>query len=128
MTTEEKLNRLKEIFWDYDIEKLPVDKIINMEFKHDDDYSYNLIINRMLERLDWYDLLDILGSDRIKEVLTKERISKLRFSELRDKYEFLRKILSGENVSFTGWGDGYYNQIKHTLFSNRWYSIKQTLL
>jgi hypothetical protein len=81
----------------------------------------------MLERLNWYDLLEILGLDIIKQVLDQNTIDGLRHHELREKYGFLRKVLSGENVSFTGWGDEYYQQIKHTLFSNRWYRFKPTL-
>lgn len=128
MSIEEKYNTLKKIFWDYNIDLLPLNKIVNMQFDDIDKYEFDLIVNRMLERLSWYELLEILGLELIKKFLTTETISKIRFTELRDKYEFIRKILSGETVSFTGWGDEYYQQIKHTLFSNRWYSTKQALL
>lgn len=128
MSIEEKYNTLKKIFWDYNIDLLPLNKIVNMQFDDIDKYEFDLIVNRMLERLSWYELLEILGLELIKKFLTTETISKIRFTELRDKYEFIRKILSGETVSFTGWGDEYYQQIKHTLFSNRWYSTKQVLL
>ncbi len=128
MTYEEKYKKLKGIFWDYDTEKLPLDKIIIRQYGFIDNYVFNLILSRMLERLNWYDLLDILSLQNVREFLTKETIDRLHFAELRDKYEFIRKVLSGENISFTGWGDEYYKKIKHTLFSNRWYSTKQTLL
>jgi hypothetical protein len=85
-------------------------------------------VNRMFERLNWHELMDILGVDRIKKLLTKESISRIRFPELRERYEFIRKILSREPVSFTGWGDAYHQRIKHTLFSDRWYRSKPTLL
>jgi len=127
MTFEEKYIVLKKIFWDYHTEKLPLEKIINGDFHSVDDYSFNLIIVRMFERLNWYDLIEILGLNKIRQLLTVDTIAKLHFTELRDKYEFLRKVLSGEDVSFTGWGDAYYQQIKHTLFSNRWYSPQQAL-
>ena len=128
MTTEEKYKALKKIFWDYNIALLPLNKIAEGDFKSIDAYEFKLLLNRMLERLSWYELLEILELAAIKEYLTIETISKIRFVELRDKYEYLRKVLSGEPLSFTGWGDAYYSKIKHTLFSNRWYSIKQTLL
>jgi hypothetical protein len=86
-----------------------------------DKYTFNFIIVRMLERLSWYDLLEILGPENLKQILIPEIIDKLHSKELRAKYEFIRKILSGEDLSFTGWGDAYYQRIKHTLFSNRWY-------
>ncbi len=128
MTPEEKYRTLKIIFWDYRTDLLPLDKVINRELDSIGDYEFNMMLNRMLERLSWYDLLEILGPDAIKRLLTKVTISKIRFNELRERYELIRKILSGEVVSFTGWGDEYYNKIKHTLFSHRWYSTKQALL
>ncbi|MBU0558734.1 MAG: hypothetical protein KKD86_15210 [Bacteroidetes bacterium] len=128
MTTEEKLEALKKIFWDYNTQMLPLDKIVAGDLKSIDEYERALLLNRMLERLSWYDLLDILSLKTLKEYLTKETISRIRFIELRNKYEYLRSVLSGEPLSFTGWGDAYYSRIKHTLFSNRWYSTKQTLL
>lgn len=116
MTSEEKYQTLAKIFWDYNVDMLPLKKIIEGDFDSMDDYVFNMILNRMLERLSWYELLEILGIDSIKKYLTQERISKIRFAELRDKYEFIRKVLSGEPISFTGWGDEYYSKIKHTLF------------
>ncbi|MFZ1976582.1 MAG: hypothetical protein WAV76_01390, partial [Bacteroidota bacterium] len=70
----------------------------------------------------------ILGIEKVKLLLKKETIANIRQKELRERYEFIRKILFGEAVSFTGWGDEYYQKIKHTLFSNRWYRSKQALL
>jgi hypothetical protein len=128
MTLEEKTKALKKIFWDYNTEKLPLDTAANGNLGSLGEYEFNLIFNRMLERLSWYELLDIVGVESLKRYLTKERIAKLRFAEMRDKYEFIRKILSGEPVSLAGWGDEYYQKIKHTLFSHRWYSTKQALL
>ena len=127
-TAEEKYQALKNIFWDYNIELLPLKNIVDGQLKSLNEYERELIINRMFERLSWYDLLDILGLTVIKEYLTQETISRIRFPELRAKYEYLRRVLSGEPLSFTGWGDAYYSKIRHTLFSNRWYSIKPTLL
>ena len=124
IASHEKYQKLKNIFWDYNVERLPLNKIVENDLKSIDDYELKFILNRMFERLSWYDLLEILGVSTIKYYLTQETISKIRFVELREKYEYLRKVLSGEPISFTGWGDEYYSKIKHTLFSNRWYSIK----
>ena len=124
ITSHEKYQKLKNIFWDYNVELLPLNKIVECDLQLIDDYELKFILNRMLERLSWYDLLEILGTSSIKNYLTQETISKIRFVELREKYEYLRKVLSGEPISFTGWGAEYYSKIKHTLFSNRWYSIK----
>lgn len=121
MNNKEKYDILTKIFWDYHVDKLPLNSIIMGDLQSIDKYTFNFIIVRMLERLSWYDLLEILGPENLKQILIPEIIDKLHSKELRAKYEFIRKILSGEDLSFTGWGDAYYQRIKHTLFSNRWY-------
>ena len=122
MTDLEKYTKLKQIFWDYNVDKLPLDKVVNMEFNSIGSYEFNLVFNRMLERLNWYDLLDILGIDFIKKILTAERICKLRNKELKDRYERIRRILFKESLSISGWDPEYRKRIKATLLSNRWYS------
>jgi len=123
MTNKKKEKILSKIYWDYNI---PGEKLYSILLgKASESFpGREKVFTRMLERLGWYDILDILGIDLIKELLTKEIIKKIRHAELREKYEFIRKILSGETLSFTGWGDEYYRKIKHTLFSNRWYSTR----
>jgi len=127
MTQEEKYRTLKKIFWDYEISG---ELLYNILIKSEPSITLSpeKIFTRMLERLGWHVILDILGVEKVKALLTKEIIRKIRQSELRERYEFIRKILFGETVSFTGWGDEYYQKIKHTLFSHRWYSAQQTLL
>jgi hypothetical protein len=124
MNDEEKYQALKNIFWDYDTGKLFLDKIIKYNYSDIDAYELRLIINRMFERLSWYELLDIMGLDQIKKYLTKENINRLHNKQLRDRYERIRKILFREPISVSGWDTEYAEQIKATLLSNRWYSIK----
>jgi len=118
----EKYNALKNIFWDYQIEKLPIDKIINHEFDSIDMYEFNLIIKRMFERLTWYELIDILGIDIIKKLLTDEFIKRIYPKELRDKYERIRRILRKEIISDAGWNSTNHKRIRASIISNRWYS------
>lgn len=124
MTNEKKYITLKKIFWDYNIPSEIFYKIINHQFNEIDKYELNLIIKRMFERLDWYDLLDILGKENIKLILTKEFIKKIRDIELRDKYERIRRILHGEALSISGWNIEDNKRIKPSILSNRWYSSK----
>jgi len=121
MLIEEKYNTLKKIFWDYNIDLLPLNKIVNMQFDVIDKYEFDLIINRMLERLGWFDLLDILGVDLLKKILISGSINRLRSNELKDRYERIRRILYKEPLSISGWDTEYIKRIKTTLLSNRWY-------
>ena len=122
MSIEEKYNTLKKIFWDYNIDLLPLNNIVTMQFDAIDKYDLDLIINRMLERLGWFDLLDILGVDLLKKILISDSINRLRSKELRDRYERIRRILCKEPLPISGWDTEYIQRIKTTLLSNRWYA------
>jgi hypothetical protein len=121
MTYEEKYKALTNIFWDYNINLLPFNRVIERDSGSIDDYEWKLILNRMLERLSWYELLEILGVDLIKKSLTRETIGKLRNKELKERYERIRRILFKEPLPLSGWDPEYRKRIKATLLSNRWY-------
>ncbi len=121
MFDEKKRNALLNIFWDYNTDLLPLEKIIKRDLKSIDDYEFKLILNRMLERLNWYELLDILGIDLIKQLLTPEIIGKLRNEGLKERYETIRRILFKEPLPVSGWDPEYRKRVKTTLLSNRWY-------
>ena len=84
--------------------------------------DFEKLFIRMLEKLNWYDLLYLLGAARIKKELTMERIEKIHNPSLRNNYTRLPKILHGETVPFTKWGPEFSEKVKDSLFSNRWYS------
>jgi hypothetical protein len=120
VSPEKKYKVLKSIFWDYNTDLLPLHKLIAGELNSIDDYELKLMLNRMLERLNWYELIDILGIDLIKKLLTPEIISKLRNKELKERYERIRRILFKEPLPFSGWDPEYRKGIKTTLLSYRW--------
>lgn len=119
MTDDEKHISLKRIFWDYHTNLLPLKMVIKRDLSSIDDYMLRMIINRMLERLSWYELLDILGVDIIKHILTPEVIGRLRNKELKDRYERIRRILYKEPLPASGWDPEYRERIKSTLLSYR---------
>ena len=121
MSNEEKHRILKSIFWDYDISLLPLNKIIEGDIKAIESYEFKLMMNRMLERLNWYELLDILGAGLLKDLITPEIIGRLRSKELKERYERIRRILHKEPLPFSGWDPEYRKRIKSTLLSDRWY-------
>ena len=122
MLLEEKHIILKRIFWDYNINLLNLDKIAALQLDEIDRYELDMIINRMLERLSWFDLLDILGVDLLKKILASGSINRLRSNELKDRYERIRRILFKEPLPLSGWDTEYIKRIKTTLLSNRLYA------
>jgi len=112
---------LAKIIWDYEAKPYDLYLVLKGKMESAGPFTAEKIFIRMLERLSWYDLLDILGIEYLTSNLTRELIEKIRFNELKDKYEFIRKILQREAVSFSGWGAEYREKIESTLLSNRWY-------
>ena len=112
---------LTQIIWDYNVKPDDLYLVITGKKESAGPFTAEKIFIRMLERLSWYDLLDMVGIEYLKSNLTKELIGKIRFPDLKEKYEFIRKILQREAISFSGWSAEYRKKIEHTLLSNRWY-------
>ncbi len=112
---------LRGIIWDYDVDPDELFEVITGKREKSGPFDAERIFVRMLERLSWYELIELLGLEFIKNHLSKDVIRKIRFKALRGRYEPIRTVLSGDPLSFSGWDHEYREKIKHTLLSNRWY-------
>ncbi len=121
------LKLLEKIVWDYRVNPSDLYAVLEGRRQRVFHFDEERILLRMMERLAWYDILDIIGIERVQQKLTPELIGKLRISELREKYERIRKILRGEPLSISGWDPEYREKIRATLLSNRWYRTEQAL-
>jgi len=121
MKQEQIKKILKPILWDYHIDPGDFFDVAIGKKIRTGSFDQTKALIRMFERLSWYELVSLFGMDELSKLLTKEIISRIRTKELRDKYEFARKILHKETVSFSGWSLEYREKIKHRLLSNRWY-------
>ena len=98
---QEKIKKtIKPILWDYQIDPCDFFDVAIGKKARAGSFDQMKALIRMLERLSWYDLVNLLGIDGSAKLLTKEIISRIRIKELRDKYGFARKILHKETVSF----------------------------
>jgi hypothetical protein len=119
---KEQINKiLKPILWDYQINPCDFFDVATGKKAQIGSFDQTKALIRILERLSWYDLVNLFGIDGLAELLEKNVISRIRIKELREKYEFARKILHKETVSFSGWSPEYREKIKHRLLSDRWY-------
>lgn len=112
---------LKGIIWDYNVNPDELFEVITGKREKTGPFDAERLFMRMLERLSWYELVEILGMEYIKEHLRETIIKKIRFKTLRGRYETVRTVLSGGTLSFSGWDPEYREKIKHTLLSNRWH-------
>ncbi len=112
---------LQPLVWDYNIDPYDVYEVALGQKERIGSFTRRKALLRLFERLSWYDLLRLFGIERVGAFLTVDLIQQLRFPELRDRYEFVRKVLHGEPVSFSGWSPEYRQKIQHTLLSHRWY-------
>lgn len=121
-------NILKPILWDYNIDAYRFYLIISGEISAIGHFDFNKAFIRALERLYWYDLIKLFGLDFIKEKLTPEIINGIRNIDLRNNYDFVRKILHSEPLPVSEWNSSYRKTIGRTVLSQRWNRIKQSLL
>jgi hypothetical protein len=112
---------MKLIVWDYDVDPYVLYEVVTGKRDKVGHFDAERILIRMLERLSWYDLINILGMEFLRSALTPQVIKKIRLMDVQEKYDFVRKVLQGEAVSFSGWSPLYRERIKHTLLSDRWY-------
>ncbi|MFZ2323578.1 MAG: hypothetical protein WAV89_07775, partial [Ignavibacteriaceae bacterium] len=95
--------KIKSAFWDYNIDSDEIYLIALDKKAATGIFSKEKILVRLIERLSWYELIDLFGKEYFKENLDKSLINKIRNPEIRQRYEFIRQILQGKAVSTTGW-------------------------
>jgi len=119
---------IHKLNWDYIISSDEIIAVFRKEKEMAGHWDFEHLFIRALEKLSWYELIDLIGIDTIRCSLTPSIINQLRFPEQKLKYERIRKILQGETLSFAKWGVESRCRFKDTLFSLRWYRTEQILL
>jgi hypothetical protein len=128
-TDKESIRRImKHIVWDYDIDPYELYEVVTRKREKAGHFDVERVFIRMLERLSWYDLLDLLGVDALRGLLSHETVSKIRLGDVREKYEYVGKILQGKAVPFSGWDPESREKIRGTLLSHRWYRAREALV
>lgn len=119
---EEIRKQIESVFWDYNVDPDEIYLTVIGEKDTEGFFTKEKILLRLIERLSWYELNDLLGKDYLAKNLTKSITGKIRNPQIRHRYEIIRKILSGEAVSTSGWSDKNRKRLKASVLSDRRYS------
>ena len=119
---------MRHAVWDYDIDPYELYEVAIGRRGKVGHFDAERILLRMLERLPWYDVLDLLGVDGLRTRLVPRLIARIRREDVRERYDYVRGILQGEALPLTGWDPEHREKVRHTLLSHRWYRAEQALV
>ena len=90
--TSEIKKELKRIVWDYSVDEKTLWDIFEGKSRT---FSLNKkkLYSRLLLSTPWYRLLDCLGLNGLKEILTDEVVNSIWIKDIREKFIYAQKIL-----------------------------------
>jgi hypothetical protein len=110
--------KIQSAFWDYNIDPSKLYLILLDKNPSIGSLTKEKILLRLIETLSWYEILDLLGKDYLRKNLTKDITNKIRNSVLRERYEYVRRILQNEALSSSGWSDENRKRLKTSIPSH----------
>jgi hypothetical protein len=88
------LDKLKEMYWDYDYpaEAEDIYRFILGE-KELPYLDRDPVIARMLVYIRWYDLVDIFGLSRLRSLLNDNVFQYISNKEMKENYKYVKQVL-----------------------------------
>ena len=93
MTTEEKQRALKKIFWDYDFSEQELQDLLGGKILRAGHLDKVGLYSRLLASLNWYAILDLVGTDHLDDLLSDVVIGEIHSKDLREKYAVAKRVL-----------------------------------
>ncbi len=92
--TPELKTELKRVLWDYSIDE---DTLWAIWEGKSETFSLNKnkLYARLLLSTPWYKLLDYLGLNGLKEILTDEVIKSFWVKDIREKFSYAKNVIHG---------------------------------
>ncbi len=128
LTRDDIRGIMKHAVWDYAVDPFGLYEVVMGSGARIGHFDAERVFLRMLERLSWYDLVDLLGIDGIRARLSTHVIGLLRQKDQRERYEHIRRVLSDEAVSISGWDPRYREKVRNAVLSYRWYRAEQEMV
>ncbi|MCF6271091.1 MAG: hypothetical protein L3J41_15370 [Melioribacteraceae bacterium] len=120
ISKKEISKKINSAFWDYNIDPNDIYLIVLGKKEGTGFFTVEKILIRLLERLSWYEIVDLFGKEFLTKNLSPSIIKEIRNPEIRNRYEFIRRILQRETLSHTGWGFENRKRLKSSVLSHRW--------
>ena len=92
--TSEIKRELKRIVWDYAIDEETLVSIFQGD-THTFSLKKEKLYSRLLISTKWYRLLDLIGIEGVKELLTDEVINFIWIKDIREKFLYVKERLHG---------------------------------
>jgi hypothetical protein len=119
---------MRHVVWDYDVDPYELYEVAVGTRDAIGHFDAERVLLRMLERLSWYDVLELLGADGLRTRLTPRVIALIRHEDVRERYEYVRRLLQGEALPVSGWDPASRAKVRNALLSDRWYRAEQAMV
>lgn len=91
--------KLKDIFWDYNFAEEELNDLLYGRIQNLGDLDIQTLLIRMLEYLNWFDIVKLINKDLFLKYITPEFIDKFKENDLKQGLLFVRDFLQRETVS-----------------------------
>jgi|GEM_PF-1848588 len=117
MMRSEYVELIRKCFWDYGVEEGEIrQKAADLERGIVSDEHF---FRRILDTLHWFDLIQLIPLETLLDLLTAERLQKLRSQRRRENFANARSILRGKALPFSRWDHLDAERARHGFFP-RW--------
>ncbi|MDR3355595.1 MAG: hypothetical protein LBO04_00195 [Spirochaetaceae bacterium] len=128
LTYADQLKMLSSLNWDYLVPAEDMLAVAEGRLDKAGPFDKKFLFARFLQYVPWHRIVAFWGVEQIKELYTPDIKLYLFPRDTRDRYDFIIGVLRGEPVSAARWGPERSEQLRHTVFSYRWYSAKPRVL
>lgn len=94
MQIQGKKQLFRQIMWDYNIPPEEVEEVFEGKRENAGHYTEETLFIKPLESYSWYTIIDLLGLEKINNLLSEKVVNRLRTPELRRQYEYVSQRLS----------------------------------
>jgi len=84
---------LKKLFWEYEFREEELQAILKGAKKRAGHLDQTTLFSRMLSSLGWYSILDLVGRERLNDLLSDSVLRKIHSKDLQRKYAAAKRVL-----------------------------------